>query len=129
MCNTLRIRSRAAILHLDLPPPYESDSGNESETVTGPEEGPGSGGKEGRREYLDRVNYRSCEDSSNTRSRSDHTAILQMLAECWGWWFRDEWLYSASKRLRAERGIILQGDMCCGRPKEESPTQFWQGAW
>lgn len=58
MSNTLRIRSCAAILHLDLPPPYESDNGNESETVTGPEEVPGSGGKEGRREYLDMINYR-----------------------------------------------------------------------
>lgn len=57
MSDTLRIRSHASTLHLDLPPPHESDNENESETVTGPEEVPGSGGKERRKEYLDRINY------------------------------------------------------------------------
>ena len=50
MSDTLRIRSHASILRLDLPPPHESDNENESETVTGPEEVPGSEGKERRKE-------------------------------------------------------------------------------
>lgn len=61
-------------------------------------------------------------------SGSNHTSIQQMLTECLGWGFRGR-AQLCSPGFRAEQVMILQGDRCCGSPKEESPPQSQQGAW
>lgn len=45
----------------------------------------------------------------------------------WGWGFRDEWLYSVSRGLKAEQVIIMQRDTCSGRPKEGPPPRPGRG--
>lgn len=53
----------------------------------------------------------------------------QMQPERQGMGLRDEWLYSVPRGFGTEQMTIMQGNMCCGRPKEESSTQSQRGAW